>query len=180
MSLSQYLAPHTSSLEGITDDVWVSTDRPTTLNNFCEFQEGEDLKSASELDMSVKSDIEHHEIVESEEAILQETCAEVIEPTKLEFNNYILSVEYESFLCGLDVNVGLDVDLYAEYESFSFDPIQTDLLFESIKSELVESDNLGIKNFALDQTLAHIEFNRLVDFALTVLPNSFMTTQFLG
>ena len=70
--------------------------------------------------MSITSDIEHHKIDESEEAILQETCAEVIEPTKLEFNNDILSVEYESFLCGFDVNVGLDVDLYAEYESFFF------------------------------------------------------------
>ena len=51
MSLSPDPAPQTSSLKGITDDVLVSVEPPTTLNDFCEFQEGEDLKSASELNM---------------------------------------------------------------------------------------------------------------------------------
>ena len=46
---------------------------------------------------------------------------EVIEPIKLEFNNDILAIAYESFSYGLYVNVGLDVDLCAEYKSFSFD-----------------------------------------------------------
>jgi len=48
---------------------------------------------------------------------------EVIKPTKLKFNDVILSIEYESFSCGLDVNVGFDMDLCVEYEFSSFDPI---------------------------------------------------------
>ena len=64
---------------------------------------------------------------------------------------------------------------------FSFDPIQTDLLFGNCKSEFVESESIANKKFALDQTLVHIAFNRLVDFAPTVLPRLlFMLTQFLG
>jgi len=54
---------------------------------------------------------------------------EVIEPTTLKFNNDILSIEYEYFLCGFDVNVGLNENLCVEYESFSFDPIQPELPF---------------------------------------------------
>ena len=38
---------------------------------------------------------------------------EVIEPTILDFKDDTLSIEYESFSCGFDVNVGLDVDLCA-------------------------------------------------------------------
>ena len=66
------------------------------------------------------------------------------------------------------------MDLCAEYESFSFDPIQTDLLFESIKSELVESDNLGIKNFDLVQILMLLKITRLVDLGPNVLPRSIL------
>jgi len=47
----------------------------------------------------------------------------------LEFKDDILSIEYEYFSCGFDVNVGLDVDLCAEYESLSFDPIHHDFFF---------------------------------------------------
>jgi len=45
---------------------------------------------------------------------LQESCEEVIEPTKLELHDDILSIEYESFSCGFDVNASLDVDMCAE------------------------------------------------------------------
>jgi len=44
-------------------------------------------------------------------------------PTTLEFNDDILSVEYESFSCGLDVNESFDGSFCIEYESFSFDPL---------------------------------------------------------
>jgi len=81
---------------------------------------GEQFSTVGELGMSAKSNIERHEIDESEEAILRETSAELIEPTKLEFNDDTLFVKYESFSCGFDVNMGLNVDLYAEYESFFF------------------------------------------------------------
>ena len=45
---------------------------------------------------------------------------EVLAPTTLKFDDDLVSIEYESFLCGFDVNVGLDVDLCAKYESFFF------------------------------------------------------------
>jgi len=66
------------------------------------------LRIASELDLSSKSDIEYHEVDESEEPILQETYMEVIEPTKLEFNDTVLSVEYESFSYGFGINNSFD------------------------------------------------------------------------
>jgi len=48
-SLSQDLAPHTSSAKGITKDVVVSSNPPALFHHSREFEEGEDLKSASEL-----------------------------------------------------------------------------------------------------------------------------------
>jgi len=68
----------------------------------------------------------------------------------LDFDDDILSIEYGSFSCGFDVNVSLDVDLCDEYESFSFDPVQANHLFEYCKSEIVESNNVVITNFDLD------------------------------
>ena len=41
----------------------------------------------------------------------------------------------------------LDVDFYDEYEYFSFDPIQPDLLLESCKSEFIKSKSIAIENF---------------------------------
>ena len=57
--------------------------------------------------MSVTTDFEHHELHESDDTVSQESCEEEATPTKLEFNDDILSIEYESFSCGFDVNVGL-------------------------------------------------------------------------
>jgi len=115
-----------------------------------EFEEGEDLKSASELNMSVTPEIEHSDFNESDDTILQETIMEVIAPSTLKFEDDILSIEYESFSCGFDVNVGLDVDLCVKYKSFSFEPIQTDFFFGKCKSEFVESESIANKKFALD------------------------------
>jgi len=122
-SPSQDLAPHTSSPTNITEDVLVSANPPAPFHHSREFEEGEDLKSASEVNMSVTPEIEHRNFDESDDTILQETIVEVIEPTTLKFDDDILSIEYEYFSCGFNVTVGLDVDLRAEYESFSFDPI---------------------------------------------------------
>ena len=143
---------------------------PTTLNDSFEFEEGDECGNPSELDLSITIDFEHHEIEESEETILQRQCEETLEPSRLEFSNDILSIEYEYFSCGFDVNVDLDVDLCAEYESFPFDPIRIDLLFENCKYKFVESENIATKKFALDQTCAHIGLNRLMHFAPTILP----------
>jgi len=70
MFLSQDLAPHTSSPKDLTDDILVSSNPPTPFNHSREFEVGEDLETPSELDMSIKSDVENHEIDESEETIL--------------------------------------------------------------------------------------------------------------
>ena len=88
----------------------------------------------------------------------------------MEFSDDILSVEYEYFSCGFDVNVSLDVDLYAEYESFSFDSVQADFLFEYCKSNIVKSNNVVIKNSDLSQTLVMFNVTRLVNFLPTILP----------
>jgi len=85
------------------------------------------------------TEVEHRDLDESK-AILLETCVGKIEPTILDFDDSILSIEYESFSHRFDANVGLDVDLCDEYESFSFDLIHPDFLFESHKSKFVESE----------------------------------------
>ena len=64
MSLSQDLTPHNSSPEDVTDDILVSIDPSSPFNHSHEFEVGEDLETPSKLDMSIKSDIEHHEIDE--------------------------------------------------------------------------------------------------------------------
>jgi len=82
-------------LKDVIKDVLVSTDPPTTLNDLFEFKEGEDLENFSELDMSITSEIKHHD--ESEAICFQEPCEEKVGPTNLEFNDDILSIEYEYF-----------------------------------------------------------------------------------
>ena len=66
--------------------------------------------------------------------------------------------------------MGLAVDLRVEYESFSFDPIQADLLFESSKSDFVESETIATENFDLDQTHTHIDLKGLMDLGSFDLP----------
>jgi len=98
-SLSADLVPHTSSPKDVTEDVLVYANPPTSFNHSLEFEVDEDLENPSELDMSITSDIDHHEIDEPGEILLPETCVEVIEPTILDFDDATLSVEYESFSC---------------------------------------------------------------------------------
>ena len=114
-SLSQDLAPHTSSPMDVTEDALVSTDPPAPFHHSREFEEGEDLESASELNMSVTPNIEHRDFDESDNTILQEIIMEIIEPTSLKFGNDILSIEYESFSCGFDINEGLNEGFCVEY-----------------------------------------------------------------
>ena len=89
-------------------------------------------------------------------------------PFKLDDN--ILYVEYESFFCEFNIHGGSDDGFYANYESFSFDSIQTDFLFEYYKSKFVEFEMIATKNLALDQTHAHILLNRLVNLAPPIFP----------
>jgi len=76
----------------------------------------------------------------------------------------------ESFSCGFDVNEGLNVKTCAEYESFSFDPIITNHLFEPSKSEFLESETFVPIITNLDQTLEHAKIKRLVDLRLINVP----------
>ena len=62
----------------------------------------------------------------------------------MDFNDDILSIEYKSFSCGFDANVGLDVDLCAEYESFSFDPIQLDFFLNLTSLNLLSLRPLSL------------------------------------
>ena len=89
MSLSPDLAPCSSSPKGITDDVVVSADPPTTLNDFCEFEVGEQCDTINELDISVTPEVEPSDLDESQEDISQELCDEVTEPTILDFDDDI-------------------------------------------------------------------------------------------
>jgi len=91
MPLSPNLAPHTSSHTDVIDDVLVSTDRPTPLHDSFEVEASRALASASELDTSVTSDVELHDKLD--DIAVQESCEEEVEPTSLEFNDDILSVE---------------------------------------------------------------------------------------
>jgi len=88
----------------------------------------------------------------------------------LDFDDDILSIEYESFSCGFDVNVSLDMDLYAEYESVSFDHVQPKSFLNICKFQIVKSNNVVTKNFDLNQTLILFDITRLVNFAPTILP----------
>ena len=67
-SLSLHLAPHPSSLKDATENVPVYAHPPVPFNDSYEFEVGEQFDTARELDMSIQSDIKHHEIDESEEA----------------------------------------------------------------------------------------------------------------
>jgi len=180
LSLSPALAPEFSSPTDIIEDVLVSADPPTTLNDSFVFEEGDDWGNPSELYLSITADFEHHELDESDDTLSPESCAEEATLTKLEFNDDILSIEYESFSCGFDVNVGLDVNLCAEYESFSFDPIHPNFLCESHKSKFVESEAIVPEHFDLDQTPTHIELKELVDLELTNLPRPFIHDDILS
>ena len=79
----------------------------------------------------------------------------------MEFNDDILSIEYKSFSCRFDANVGLDVDLCAEYESFSFSPMHPDFLFESHKYKFVESEAIVIKHLILARLLRILKLKDL-------------------
>jgi len=69
MSLSPDLTPRTGSPKSITNDVLVFADPPTTLNNFCEFEVGEQSDAVSELDTSITPKVEPRELDESQEDI---------------------------------------------------------------------------------------------------------------
>jgi len=106
--------------------------------------------------MSITPEVEHHDF-DMSNYISRELCKEEVEPTNLEFDDDILSIEYEYFSCGFEINESFDEVVCALYESFSFDPTILDLSFASRKSEFVGSENIATKNFDLDQTLTHIK-----------------------
>ena len=127
MSLSPNLASEPSSPKDVANDVQVFPIPSGLFTQSFEFEEGEESNSATEFN-------EHHDSDKLENTCLQKSCEGVVEPPNLEFDDDILSVEYESFACGLNENESLNVGFRIEYESFSFDLIITDYLFEHAKS----------------------------------------------
>ena len=65
MSLSPDLAPRTRSPKGFTDDILVSTNTPTTLNEFCEFDVDEQSDTVSQLDIIITGKVEPRDLDES-------------------------------------------------------------------------------------------------------------------
>jgi len=128
--LSPGLAPCASTPKGVTDDVLVSANLPTTLNDLYELDVCEQSDIACELDISITPEVEPRDLDESQEVVSQELCDEVTELTILDFDDDILYAEYESFSYEIDVTEGLVVGSHVEYESFSFDSIIPDLLFK--------------------------------------------------
>jgi len=112
MSLPPNLAPHTSS----QTDVLIYTDPPTIFDASSESEEGQESEHTGELDMSIPSVVELHDL-DDLNAILQESCEEEVEePTTVEFHDDILSVEYESFSWGFNFDENFDEGFCVEYE----------------------------------------------------------------
>jgi len=78
------------------------------------------------------------------------------------------------FFCEIDIHGSSDDGFCADHEFFSFDPIQTDFLFEYCKSKFVESEIIATRNFSLNQTHMQIGLNRLVNLAPAILPKLFI------
>jgi len=97
------------------------------LLNLVSLRRVKEFASASELDMSITTKVEHYNSDESEEPFVQESCDDMVKvgPTNLEFD----VVEYESFSGRSDEIESLDMGFCIEYESFFFDPITTYHLF---------------------------------------------------
>ena len=98
----------------------------------------------------------------------------IIPDLLFKLDDNILYVKYESFSAEFDIHRSSDDSFCADYESFSFYPIQINFLFEYCGSEFVESDTIATKNFSLDQTHTHIGLNRLVKCAPHMLPILFI------
>ena len=102
-SLSIDLAPCPNSPKGVTDDVLVSVDLPTTLNDFHELEVGKQSDFDSELDICIIPAVEFHDLDESKD-VSQELHEEVIvtAPAMFDFDD-ILFAGYKSFSYKLDV-----------------------------------------------------------------------------
>jgi len=118
MSLSPDLAPHMD----VTEKVLVYANPTTIFDQSSEFAEDQESEHTGELDMSIPSIVELHDLNDSN-AISQESREKDIEPSILDFDDDILSIEYESFSCGFDITTSLDEGFCVEYESFSFNPL---------------------------------------------------------
>ena len=75
LSLSPALAPEFSSPTDVIEDILVSTDPPTTLNDSFKFEEGDKCGNLRELDLGVTTDFKHHELDELDDTNSHESCA---------------------------------------------------------------------------------------------------------
>jgi len=65
VSLSHNLTLEFSSIRDVTEGVLIYIDPPNPLNDSFEFEEGEEFENASELDMSITSEVEYNDLDES-------------------------------------------------------------------------------------------------------------------
>jgi len=133
LSLSSDRALEPSSHRDVIKDVLIFGDPPTPFTHSCELEEGEGFESDRELDMSITTNVAHHNYKDSEDTFVKESCSDVVKfvPTNLEFD----VAEYKCFSYGSDKIESLDVDLCVDYESFSFAPIITYHFYESFRSK---------------------------------------------
>jgi len=99
-SLSPDIASLTSSPKDVTEDVLAYADLPAPFTHSREFEAGEDFEIPGALDMGTVTEVNPYDLDDSED-ISQGLCDEVTKPTILDFDDDILSIEYEFFDVGL-------------------------------------------------------------------------------
>ena len=159
LSLSPDLALEPSSYKDVTEDVLILVDPPTPFTHSCELEEGEGFESASELDISITTEVAHHNYRDSKDTFVKESCGDVVTfvPANLTFD----VAEYECFSYGSNKIESLDVDLCVDYESFSFAPIITYHFCESFKFEFLESKPFEPITVDLNHTLKSVSYTHL-------------------
>ena len=168
LSLSPDLALEPSSHKDVTEDILIFADPLAPFTHSCELEECEGFESASELDMIITTEVAHHNYRYSKDTFVKESCGDEVRfvHANLKFD----VAEYECFLYGPDKIESLDVDLYADYESFSIAPIITYHFCESFKSEFLESKPFEPITVNLNHTLKYAKITRLVNLGPTNVP----------
>jgi len=172
LSLSSDRALEPSSHRDVIKDVLIFGDPPTPFTHSCELEEGEGFESDRELDISITTNVAHHNYKDSEDTFVNESCGDVVKfvPVNLELD----VAEYECFSFGSDKIESLDVDLYVEYESFSFAPIITHHFYEAFKSDFFESKPFAPITVDLNHSLEYAKIKGPMNLGPTNVPRYFV------
>ena len=103
LSLFPDLTLEPSSQKDVIEHVLIFADLPAPFTHSCELEEGEGFESASELGMSITTEVVHHNYRDSEDTFVKESCGDVVKfvPTNLEFD----VAEYKCFSYGSDKKI---------------------------------------------------------------------------